>query len=188
MNFVKKHHILLTCIVLLIVAVLGIEAFIAWVDAPLIIPNRSIESHAKSELIDLYWENKENLNITARSILGSEAFLTKLKENDEDEYIKFKSDSKYFTENDWEAIVDVFETFRPYAITRSLRGGYDVVYIDFDHRREDGTYKHNGLFYFEDPEAVERYERYLWVGKMEHIDGCWYVDEWRADGSNESKG
>ena len=105
--------------------------------------------------------------------------LDKIKDGEDgDEYILFKSDSQYFSKSDWEAIVDVFKTLRPYSIDRSLRDGYDVVYIVFTERTEDGVKKHNNLYYRKDAEAVKCYEEYIWVGELEHIDGYWYIDQW----------
>lgn len=174
-NTHKKLLIVFSCIV--VVCFLAIQSFYWWLDSPFIIPDRSIAYHSTTELIDLYWENKEELTQAAEAVLASEAFLQKIKEGyGGDEYIMFKSDIKYFSEDDWEIIVNVFKTFRPYTITRSLSDGYDVVYISFGERIEDGTLMDHGLFYFKNPEAAKDYESYIWVGELEHIDGCWYVD------------
>lgn len=180
MGFLKKHKkgiIILLCV--LFVPLIIFQTVYWWVNYQLIIPDRSIASHSKSKLIDLYWDNKVALNEAAESILSSSSFERKIRDGyDGDEYIMFKSDSKYFTKSDWKSIVKVFKIFRPYCITRSFRAGYDVVYISFGEREENGRRKRNGLYYFKVPEAAECYEGYIWVGELEHIDGYWYVDEW----------
>lgn len=174
--FLKKTIIVFLCIILVVLAVYQLICW--WINAPYIIPSNSLVSHTKYELIDLYYENKDELNKTAESILKSNSFLEKIKSgDDEDEYIMFKSDSQYFSESDWETIVDVFETLRPYSIDRSLRDGYDVVYLVFAERTEDGVRRSNNLYYIKDLEAVKCYENNIWVGKLEHIDGYWYVEQ-----------
>lgn len=180
MNFIKKYKkVLFGLLCIVLVAIVSIQVFYLWINVPFIIPGSSLVSHTKYELIDLYRENRDELNKAAEAILTSDLFLDKIKDGEDgDEYILFKSDSQYFSKSDWEAIVDVFKTLRPYSIDRSLRDGYDVVYIVFTERTEDGVKKHNNLYYIKDAEAVKCYEEYIWVGELEHIDGYWYIDQW----------
>ena len=177
MYFKKNKTILRTVISIVFVVLLIIPLFCLWANSPFIIPGHTVEWYSKEDLIQLCYENYDELNKVAESILDSKAFLEQIRgEDDGDEYIMFKSDSQFFAESEWENIVHVFKTIRPYSIDRSLRDGYDVVYISFALPSCDRTEEQHCLYYIKNPEAVLYYEANAWVGELEHINGYWYID------------
>ena len=149
---------------------------VACESSPYIIPRNSTVFYTKNELIDLYWEHDDELDEVAEIVLASKTLRQRIIDQKNDWDIRFESDKRDFADDDWERIVYLFKEIRPLMIVRSLQGG-DVVYIDFGQRKVNGCWVSNTMFYFKNAETAESYSRYTWVGKLEHIDGYWYVSE-----------
>ena len=145
---------------------------------PSIIPFESEVAWTKEELIEVYWEYKEELDEVAEIVLASESLYERMRETNDDGFISSEAYKKYFSEGDWEKIVDLFEKIRPSELIRSLRLSDDVVSIDFKGRNVEGDHIWASLYYFKNPETAEAYKGYSFVGDgLEHLDGYWYINE-----------
>ena len=149
-----------------------------------IIPSDSLIAWTKEELIDLYGENKEELNEVAEIALACDTLKQRIVENHEDWEIRYSSQSDWFSEDDWAKIVDLFEKIRPYMLMRSLREGDDAIWFHFSYRKVEDGYIYISLYYFKNPETAEAYKAYIDVGEgLEHLDGYWYYTESFMDDS-----
>ena len=126
-------------IAILSILVLGLVAFVAYiayltmkVDDDYIVPGNPVDYHAKEELTDLYWQNKDLLNKVKDSVLSSKKFLKALNDYGEGDYdISHQGDKVYFAEDEWADIVSVFEKLHPYMIMMERKGRPLIFYIDF---------------------------------------------------------
>ena len=136
-------------LVLIIIGLIGITACIA-VDlssgSKPIIPNKSVEYHTKEELTDLYWQNKTVLNAVKESVISSKTLLRALDEyNEGDIAISYQTDKEYFSDEDWENIVTVFENLHPSMLMLERKGRPLVFYITFKNLNQDWKSKTNFL-------------------------------------------
>ena len=140
-----------------------------------IIPVGSTVAYTKDELIDSYWEYKDELNEVAEIVLSSESWLQFIVDNNHSGgLLSATSQAKYFSEEDWNAIVELFKEIRPIMIERRRD---EVVHIPFERIRAAGDYTGVCLFYIKDIETAEKYKNFIWVDNLEHLDGYWYIDE-----------
>ena len=142
-----------------------------------IIPFDSTVAYTKVELIDLYWEHKDELNKVAEIILASDSLLQEIIDNrDVERDVNNSSQKKHFSEDDWEKIVNLYENIRPLTIEREL---YGAVGIYFGRQKVDKDYVSYSLRYFRNDVTLEYYKyqhfRYRWEKDFEHIDGYWYI-------------
>ena len=144
--------------------------------SPFIIPNGSLIEWTKDELNEAFWEYEDELNEVAEIVLASESLKQRMIDSYDDGFIAGEAYKKYFSDEDWGKIVDLFEKIRPYELIRSLRLGDDVVWIDFSYRKVKGGYLAAALYYFKNPETAEAYGSYVGRG-LEHLDGYWYISE-----------
>jgi hypothetical protein len=146
-----------------------------------IVPNGCLVEWTKGEVIELYWEYKDEMNEVAEIVLACDTIRKRIIENYEFGEISNNSQKSWFSEDDWYQITDLFEKIRPYMIVRSLREGdddFDVVWIDFSPRYLKDGYVSSSLYYFKNPETAEEYKAYMVEGEtLEHLDGYWYIHE-----------
>ena len=146
--------------------------------SPTIIPIDTLLVYTKEELANACWEYKEELNEVAKIVLENEAFERQIRNSREGDGSLIVEGSKVdYTDEEWEAIVDLFNKIRPYMLMRDIRNGDNVFYITFFRTKIDDGYISTTLYYFQDADAVERYQKNIWVGALDHIDGGWYVGE-----------
>lgn len=146
--------------------------------SPFIISSGSVATYTKDELADLYWKHKDELDKVAEIVFASDALRQIIiDENDDDCGVYTEYDKRYFTESDWNEIVDLFKKIRPYLIMRSLRQG-DTVYFNFRHQKTSDMEISTSLYYFKSPATMEVYKGYSWVGDLEQLDGYWYIGEY----------
>lgn len=149
----------------------------SWSNEPFIIPACSVATYTKDELVDLYWAHKDELTKVAEIVLASDTLRQRIRDAYEVDWGIFaKYDKRYFSDSDWNKIVDLFKKTRPYMIMRSLRQG-DTVYFDFRVRRLNNVEIKNSLYYFKSTATMEIFKKFIWVGELEHLDGYWYIDE-----------
>ena len=175
MNFFQKHKkniflfvgISIISIALIIVA---IYCFFAWRSAPWIIPIGSDIVYTKDEMIDMYWENKDELTEVAEIVLASDSLLQKIIDTDDDGWsINHKMEKQYFSEEDWEKVVVLFKKIRPYMIIRKRSG---AVFIDFAYGKKEGHEIGTSLRYFNDKTAGKYTSDKT---ELRHLDGYWYM-------------
>ena len=142
-----------------------------------IIPMENEIAWTGEELKEVYWEYKEELDEAAEIVLASDPLRKRMLETNDNAFIRSLGYKEYFSDEDWEKVVDLFEKVRPYEMVRSLWDG-DVVRINFSRRNVEGGYYWSSLHYIKHPEIVEYYKRKLYVGEgLEHLDGYWYVND-----------
>ena len=166
---------------------LGIIALVAWIlilwfapNPNEIIPIDSIEYHTKEELTDLYWQNSVVLNSVKDSVLSSKSFLRALDEYGEGDYdISYLGDQKYFSKEEWENIVSVFENLHPYMIMLERKGRPVKLYIDFAKLELDSGSKNTTLYWFTDKKEIEYHKEHSLADSVAYtqIDGNWYIVE-----------
>ena len=170
-------------LVLIIIGLIGITACIA-VDlssgSKPIIPNKSVEYHTKEELTDLYWQNKTVLNAVKESVISSKTLLRALDDyNEGDIDIRSKTDKEYFSDEDWENIVTVFENLHPSMLMLERKGRPLVFYITFKNLNQDWKSKTNFLYWFPNDEEREYHEEpgVFPDGVFTQLDEGWYIVE-----------
>ena len=174
MNFFQKHKkklfsfvgIPLICITTVIVSLC---CAVALLNATIFLTPLGGEIvYTKDELIDMYWENKDELTEVAEIVLASDSLLQKIIDTDDKDWtINHQVDKQYFSEEDWKKIVVLFKKIRPYMIIRKRDG---AVFIDFSHRKKEGSEIGTSLRYFSNGGIYAGVK-----GRLEHLDGYWYV-------------
>lgn len=163
---------------------------VVWLDSTIasshIIDPRSIVAHTREELVDLYWEHKDELQEIAEIVLASDAFKQRIIDNNDDYgQTRFESGTGVFPDEDWNKIVALYQKIRCYDIVRHCWGGVDgAVSIDFREKKADGQDISTRLFYFKDLHTMEfyklhrySYNQFGWRQTLEPIDGGWYAYE-----------
>ena len=100
-------------------------------------------------------------------------------EGDGDIGIFVKGDKDYFSEEEWDNIVSVFENLHPYMIMMERKGRPLKFYIDFsDLKLETGT-KRVTLYWFPSEKEMERRKERSFAESIEvsQLDGNWYIVE-----------
>lgn len=110
-----------------------------------IIPAGSAEYHTKEELIDLYWQNEVVLNSVKNSVLSNKGMMQELIDFKEgDTGILTEHEKEFFTEEEWENIVSVFENLHPYMLMMERKGRPMKFYINFkDLKTDSGRKQHH---------------------------------------------
>lgn len=147
-----------------------------------IIPNESVEYHTKEELTDLYWQNKTVLNAVKDSVISSKTLLQALDEyNEGDIAIEYQSEKEYFSDEEWENIVTVFENLHPSMLMLERKGHPLVFYITFRHLGPGLETKVVYLYWFPNDEerAYHEEDGVFPDGVFTQIDGGWYIVEGR---------
>jgi len=138
-----------------------------------IIPHNSRVAYTKAELIDLYWEYKDELSEVADIVLTNDPLLQDIIDNkDAERDVSANSHKRYFSEDDWEKVVDLYEKIRALTIERERSG---AVSIYFRLQKADKNYINNSLIYFRNEETLEYYQKNRWEEEFEHLDGYWYI-------------
>jgi hypothetical protein len=165
---------------------LGVVALAVWIaidfssGSNLIIPAGSSEYHTKEELTDLYWQNKTVLNAVKDSVLSNKGMTQEL--------IKFREghtgiltdhQKDFFSEEEWENIVSVFERLHPYMIMLELRGRSLKFYIDFSKLKLETRSKYVRLYWFPSEKELENRKERSFADSIEvsQLDGNWYIVE-----------
>lgn len=167
----------------IILCLIGITACIA-VDLSSnpksIIPTRSVEYQTKEELTDLYWQNKTVLNAVKESVISSKSLLRALDEyNEGDIAISYQSDKEYFSDEEWENIVTVFEKLHPSMLMLERKGRPLVFYLTFKHLKPGLDTKVVYLYWFPNDEEREYHEEtgVFPDGVFTQLDEGWYIVE-----------
>jgi len=136
-----------------------------------IIPSDSIATYTKDELIDLYWEYKDELNEVAKIAMANASLRKEMIDNNlTDKNICEISNKKHFSEDDWEKIVALCEKIRPSAI--ELKNGGPIGIYGKRFKTDDGWVSVS-LQYFHNSAISAKYPK----KGMEQLDGYWYIKE-----------
>jgi len=172
-------------LVLIIFGLIGITACIA-VDlssgSKPIIPTKSVEYHTKEELTDLYWQNKTVLNAVKDSVISSKTLLRALDDyNEGDIDIRSKTDKEYFSDEEWENVVTVFEKLHPRMLMLERKGRPLVFYLAFKHLKPGLESKVVYLYWFPNEEEREYHENpgVFPDGVFTQLEEGWYIVEGR---------
>jgi len=173
--------------VVLGLVILAIAAFVAWTlilwFAPNpndIIPSSSIEYHTKKEVSDLYWQNKELSNRVKDSMVSNEKVLQALiDEQDGDTGIYLKQDEVYFSQEEWQDVVTVFEIYHPAMLMLERKGRPLIFYMPFGSLKQDDVVKRTFLYWFPNEEEREYHEEpgVFPDGVFTQVDEGWYIVE-----------
>ena len=145
-----------------------------------IIPVGSAEYQTKEELTDLYWQNKTVLNAVKESVISSKSLLRALDEyNEGDIAISYQSDEEYFSDEEWENIVTVFEKLHPSMLMLERKGRPLVFYLTFKHLKPGLDTKVVYLYWFPNDEEREYHEEtgVFPDGVFTQLDEGWYIVE-----------
>ena len=169
------------------IVILGVLAFVAWTlilwfapNQNEIIPSDSVEYQTKEELTDLYWQNKAVLNAVKDSVISSKTLLRALDENKEGDIdVRSKLDKEYFSDEEWENIVRVFENLHPSMLMLERKGRPLVFYITFKNLNQDWKSKTTFLYWFPNDEEREYHEEpgVFPDGVFTQLDEGWYIVE-----------
>ena len=167
--------------------ILCVVAFVTWIlilwfapDPNDIIPYDSVEYQTKEELTDLYWQNKTVLNSVKNSVLSSKSLMQALEDYKEgDINVSYMSDKKYFSDEEWENIVSVFENLHPYMIMMERKGRPLKFYIDFSKLKLETGYQYTTLYWFQNVKEISYLKEVSSADSIEvsHLDGNWYIVE-----------
>ena len=145
-----------------------------------IIPIESVEYKTKEELTDLYWQNKVVLNSVKNSVLSSKSLMQALDDYKEgDINVSYQNDKKYFSDEEWENIVSVFEKLHPYMIMMERKGRPVKFYINFDSLQLDTGSKRTSLYWFPNEDEIAYHKEHSLADSVEYtqVDGNWYIVE-----------
>ncbi len=167
--------------------ILGMLAFVAWIlilwfipNPDEIIPINSVKYKTKEELTDLFWQNKDVLNSVRDSVLSSKSFLRALDKYGEGDYdISYLGDKKYFSEEEWDNIVTVFEKLHPYMIMLERKGRPIKFYIDFPKLELESGYKYTSLYWFPNNQEIKYHRENSFADNMNYtqVEQGWYIVE-----------
>lgn len=172
-------------IVIILALMIGVLSFASYIlflilNPSTIIRGNTVVYHSKEELTDLYWQNTVVLNSVKDSVLSNDSLLQAMnQEGDGDIGIFVKGDKDYFSEEEWENIVSVFENLHPYMIMMERKGRPLKFYICFDDLKIDSNTKTTSLYWFPDVEEIKYHKEVSLADSVEytHLDGNWYIVE-----------
>ena len=176
----KRKIITLSIFAVIVVALVVWIAIDFSTSAKFIIPTGATEYHTKEELTDLYWQNKTVLNAVKDSVLANKGMTQELIEFREGHTgILTDHQKDFFTEEEWENIVSVFENMHPYMIMLELRGRAMKFYIDFPSLKLETGSKRMMLYWFPSEKELERRKEHSFADSIEvsQLDGNWYIVE-----------
>ena len=163
----------------------SILAFAGYIAYRVLTPNpddlgSSCKYQSKDELTELYSQNKELLNSVRDSVLSSKSLLRALDENKEGDIdISFQSDKKYFSDEEWNNILSVFDKFHPYMILMERKGRPLIFYMAFSQLNRGSTTYATYLYWFPNDEEREYHEepKVFPDGVFTQLDDGWYIVE-----------
>ena len=172
-------------IVIILALMIGVLSFASYIlflvlNPSTIIRGNTVEYHSKEELTDLYWQNPVVLNSVKDSVLTNDSLLQAMnQEGDGDIGIFVKGDKDYFSEEEWENIVSVFENLHPYMIMVERKGRPLKFYINFGDLRFETGSKETALYWFPNEEEIEYHKEHSLADSVAYtqIDGNWYIVE-----------
>ena len=142
-----------------------------------ILPANECRFYTASELEDLYFSNKESFKNVAEIILASDELLECMEERSIYDYQIFSMDDKqFFSDSEWEEIVDFFKMSRAVCINRYRTAG-DCICFDFKKEKVDGIETYSRLYYFTNPteELLEHHSRNPYLTDFYQIDTNWWI-------------
>lgn len=172
-------------IVIILVLMIGVLSFASYIlflilNPSTIIRGNTVVYHSKEELTDLYWQNSVVLNSVKNSVLINDSLLQAMnQEGDGDIGIFVKGDKDYFSEEEWDNIVSVFENLHPYMIMMERKGRPLKFYINFPNLELETGSKATSLYWFPDVKEIKYHKEYTLADSIEytHLDGNWYIVE-----------
>ena len=142
-----------------------------------IIPNDECRFYTASELEDLYFSNKESFKNVAEIILASDELLECMEERSIYDYQIFSMDDKqFFSDSEWEEIVDFFKMSHVYLIQRDRALG-DCISFGFINQVVDKVETEVVLFYFPQPteKIIQFFSRNSYMTDYYPIDTNWWI-------------
>ena len=139
-----------------------------------LIPPGEEGHYSEEELTELYYANADAFLAAANAVLESEELFAYMKEIAEADFdIRMHVDKRYFSDEDWAAITEIFEIARPIMLMRCCKKA-NVAYFVFSKKSQTNTSV--SLYYFPDPtdELVDFYDGYFTV-KYYPIDDNWWI-------------
>jgi hypothetical protein len=168
--------------IIIILAIAPVVAFIVYFAVSTSLAN-SIEwggckAYTRDELKQVFSENKEQFQLVVNIVAKNDKFPEQIKkEGDADAGIYLDVDSRYFSQEEWQNIVSLMKTVKPYMIMRSIKGGFNVVYFDFAGRKEGNKEISVALYYLPTEEERDYYSKEHFVGTLYDIGDGWYIGE-----------
>jgi len=171
--------------VILVLIILGILSFATYIcflifSSSTDAINNSVKYHTKEEVSDLYWQNKELLNRVKDAMLSNEKVLQALvDEQDGDTGIYLKQDEVYFSQEEWQDVVTVFEIYHPAMLMLERKGRPLIFYMPFGSLRQGDVTKRTFLYWFPNDEEREYHEDpgVFPYGVFTQLDEGWYIVE-----------
>lgn len=164
---------------------LGVFSVLACIVFSVLSPSKdvlveSVEYHTKDELAELYSQNKEMLNRAKDSMLSNKKVLQKLiDEQDGDTAIYQKQDEPYFSQEEWNDILTINESFHPTMLMLERKGRPLIFYLAFKQLKQGSTIHATYLYWFPNDEerAYHEEDGVFPDGIFTKIDEGWYVVE-----------
>ena len=176
----KKWKIAVLSMLALCIVVFVVYIVYLIIDDHSVVPGNPVDYHTKDELTELYWQNKDLLNSVKDNVLSSDLFMNAMnQERDGDIAINAKEDVQYFTKDEWDGIVSVFEKMNPSMIMMERKGRPLIFYIVFGTQKQDSISKKTYLYWFpnEDERIYHEDPGVFPNGVFTQIDGGWYIVE-----------
>ena len=144
-----------------------------------LIPPGEGRPYSEEELTELYYANADAFLAAANAVLESEELFAYMKEIAEADFgIESHVHKRFFSDEDWAAITEIFEIARPLMLMRCCKKA-NVAYFVFPMNSQTNTSVF--LYYFPDPtdEVVEFYvgSQYpaWYTEKYYPIDENWWI-------------
>jgi len=171
--------------VILGMIILGVLSFTACIVILILSPStavidNSVEYYTKEELSDLFWRNEELLNRVKNSVVSNEKVLQALNdEQDGDTAIYTKQDEAFFSQEEWQDVLTVFENFHPAMLMLERKGRPLIFYIAFGHLKQGSTTYTTYLYWFPNDEERKYHEEpgVFPDGVFTQLDEGWYIVE-----------
>lgn len=177
----KKRKIIILSIIAIVVFALAIWIAIDFsTGSDFIIPAGSSEYHTKEELTDLYFQHKTVLESVKDSVLSNKGMMQELIEFREGHTgILTDHEKDFFSDEEWQNIVSVFENLHPYMLMLDRKGRPLKFYIDFPNLKLETGSKAVTLYWFPNEEEIEYRKEHSFADSIEvsQLDGNWYIVE-----------
>ena len=142
-----------------------------------IIPNNECRFYTAEELEELYFSNKESFKNIADIVLASDELLEWMNERDIYDYQIYNMRHKrFFSDSEWEEIVDFFKMSHSSLIERDRVLG-DCIRFEFVPNTVDKIEKAVLLLYFPQPteKLIQQHMQNSYVTDYYPIDTNWWI-------------
>ena len=164
----RRNKSIAVLILMIVLFVTGCDSFrsdIVWLceDPP---------KYTKEEVKELFLNNREDFEEMVDIIFDNEQLLEHIREVGGGEGPVYSTAQKeYFTEEEWAAICNFYDEYKPYSIERTIavRGGAVTFYF------HETQFSSKEIHYIHKSDEGEQYCKRYWFETYEQLDENWWI-------------